>query len=278
LEAWCQRNRRIRYIDKADVPAAQRLVKAIARGGESCKERVLAILSQKIDDYENNPMVWMECFAAQLAGELRLDEAAPLLAAKLREDGGDMLNEDSMYSLTKIGTDAAVDAICDHWPDEPEHFKLYGSSALEHIHTDATVRKCLALFPEEGDWSSRIRLLRAVLTSFATEGIEPARQFILDGGGDLATEVVVAAILTGVSFPEREQWMADEKAEAEDRSERRNKLFSPPTSGAKQKFPFLAGLGDPPAPPILKKEQVGRNDPCPCGSGKKYKKCCMNKK
>src|SRR5262249_37621011 len=23
--------------------------------------------------------------------------------------------------------------------------------------------------------------------------------------------------------------------------------------------------------------KVGRNDPCPCGSGKKYKKCCMNK-
>jgi len=22
--------------------------------------------------------------------------------------------------------------------------------------------------------------------------------------------------------------------------------------------------------------QVGRNDPCPCGSGKKYKKCCLN--
>jgi hypothetical protein len=23
--------------------------------------------------------------------------------------------------------------------------------------------------------------------------------------------------------------------------------------------------------------KVGRNDPCPCGSGKKYKKCCLNK-
>ena len=23
--------------------------------------------------------------------------------------------------------------------------------------------------------------------------------------------------------------------------------------------------------------KVGRNDPCPCGSGKKYKKCCMLK-
>lgn len=28
-------------------------------------------------------------------------------------------------------------------------------------------------------------------------------------------------------------------------------------------------------PVVLKKAQkVGRNDPCPCGSGKKYKKCC----
>lgn len=24
-------------------------------------------------------------------------------------------------------------------------------------------------------------------------------------------------------------------------------------------------------------KKVGRNDPCPCGSGKKYKKCCINK-
>ena len=23
-----------------------------------------------------------------------------------------------------------------------------------------------------------------------------------------------------------------------------------------------------------KYENIGRNDPCPCGSGKKYKKCC----
>jgi preprotein translocase subunit SecA len=26
--------------------------------------------------------------------------------------------------------------------------------------------------------------------------------------------------------------------------------------------------------PVIAKEKVGRNDPCPCGSGKKYKKCC----
>jgi preprotein translocase subunit SecA len=26
--------------------------------------------------------------------------------------------------------------------------------------------------------------------------------------------------------------------------------------------------------PVVKEKKVGRNDPCPCGSGKKYKKCC----
>ncbi len=26
--------------------------------------------------------------------------------------------------------------------------------------------------------------------------------------------------------------------------------------------------------PVRADKKVGRNDPCPCGSGKKYKKCC----
>ncbi len=29
--------------------------------------------------------------------------------------------------------------------------------------------------------------------------------------------------------------------------------------------------------PIVKIKSVGRNEPCPCGSGKKYKKCCIGK-
>ncbi len=32
-----------------------------------------------------------------------------------------------------------------------------------------------------------------------------------------------------------------------------------------------------PIPFLRTERQVGRNDPCPCGSGKKFKKCCMSK-
>lgn len=31
---------------------------------------------------------------------------------------------------------------------------------------------------------------------------------------------------------------------------------------------------DPSRPAVARQQKVGRNDPCPCDSGKKYKKCC----
>jgi preprotein translocase subunit SecA len=35
-----------------------------------------------------------------------------------------------------------------------------------------------------------------------------------------------------------------------------------------------AGAPPPPQPVVRHQPKVGRNEPCPCGSGKKYKKCC----
>lgn len=47
---------------------------------------------------------------------------------------------------------------------------------------------------------------------------------------------------------------------------------------AKQKAASVASVGGEAIKkrPVVKKaaEKIGRNDPCPCGSGKKYKKCC----
>ena len=40
--------------------------------------------------------------------------------------------------------------------------------------------------------------------------------------------------------------------------------------------PLLEEKESPRRPPVRSSPKVGRNDPCPCGSGKKYKKCCLN--
>lgn len=39
---------------------------------------------------------------------------------------------------------------------------------------------------------------------------------------------------------------------------------------------YEAALSEPriETQPLVRSEKIGRNDPCPCGSGKKYKKCC----
>jgi SEC-C motif-containing protein len=36
---------------------------------------------------------------------------------------------------------------------------------------------------------------------------------------------------------------------------------------------YVDGIMNP-RPPQRTADKVGRNDPCPCGSGKKFKKCC----
>jgi len=37
---------------------------------------------------------------------------------------------------------------------------------------------------------------------------------------------------------------------------------------------FVGGEASAPQKPKIAQSKAGRNDPCPCGSGKKYKKCC----
>lgn len=44
---------------------------------------------------------------------------------------------------------------------------------------------------------------------------------------------------------------------------------------AEDKWYFYDGEPVPPETFVRSEPKVGRNDPCPCGSGKKYKKCCM---
>jgi hypothetical protein len=55
--------------------------------------------------------------------------------------------------------------------------------------------------------------------------------------------------------------------------------FSPQAREDRERAAFrreLAALRyDPPAPVVNPRGKVGRNDPCPCGSGKKFKKCCL---
>lgn len=77
----------------------------------------------------------------------------------------------------------------------------------------------------------------------------------------------------------QERWKGKEEARAARQRDQRAKddsgllLKSPASPGGRRQGGV--GHGTPPFPaPRAAASKVGRNDPCPCGSGKKYKKCC----
>ena len=286
LERFCEEEKEKHFINDVDLGHASRLVEAIARDGTRA-DQVLAILSQKIENYENNPMLWMEPLAARLAGELRLEAALPLLIAKLHEDVGDLLNEECMRAFVKIGTDAAVEAICRDFAAAAWSYRLYASAAMENIRSDTVVPRSLDLLGQEDDSTVKMNLLHAMLNSFSSDGIEPAREAVNRRILEPRRRLVAVATLMGIGFPELDPWMAEETKAAKARKSRYHEMIlgAPRSQPQPQPQPkpkpkpraYTDALAPKPQLPIAGQKRVGRNDPCSCGSGKKYKKCCMNK-
>jgi len=127
-------------------------------------------------------------------------------------------------------------------------------------------------------------LVCAVADLPTPELLEEVRQAYADG---LADETVadLEGIERDMAAPkpwrrDRQHLIADAIAEMEGWAS-----FHPEDSGPKT-LPRLEAPVPPPATPapspssyvaptpLVRGPKIGRNDPCPCGSGKKYKKCC----
>ena len=290
LVEFCETNKDQPSIEEFDLPLTFRLAEGVARS-HACANEVLAVLSQNLDDYANTAAEWLEPLAGRIAGQMRLGAAVPLLIAKLRDDSGDLMNEACEDAFVRIGTDEAVEAICRDFPAAPWHYRLYASGSLSHIHSDFVVRRCMELLEQEKDGSIRDNLAHAVIANFSPEGIEPARQITLGGSNEVRRTLVGVATLLGVDFPELAKWREVEEQQA---ARRKTDFASMTEGGLLEVMRKLAGkdaelpddevldtplLDDPiePPAPIVRGKKIGRNEPCPCGSGKKYKKCCLGK-
>ena len=243
-------------------------------------------------------MIWMEPLVVRLAGEAHLDSTVPLLVTKLAEDGGDLLNDECAEALTRIGTSMVLEAVSEAYPESPRHFRLYATEPLENIRSDLAVEKCLHLLRQEKEPGIRANLAYALLSHFALEGVEETRKLLMGRELDfenrgLRNYLVETCTITGERFPEYDEWRTAEKIEKEEHQKRVKELENDPAGLLRFAFEKLAGKTSPAAikqePPVSRqphlippvktgyKQRVGRNEPCPCGSGKKFKKCCIHK-
>jgi uncharacterized protein len=88
----------------------------------------------------------------------------------------------------------------------------------------------------------------------------------LDMINELTVPIAVLARL-GDDDPELQELLDDQQKIAE--------LTDAIAESAAAIYDYSRSIADePPQPYQRQAAKVGRNDPCPCGSGKKYKKCC----
>jgi hypothetical protein len=245
---------------------AEEIAEALARDASQA-ERMMELLKQEVDPETESALIWLEIFLVQMAGDMRYEPAIPLIIKKFLIDG-EILNEACDKALTKIGTDAVIRAVRDTYPQAPNYFRLYTAGIFGDIHSDLAVSAGLELLPLELDPDLRPWLATALVDQFSTEAIDAARTVLLEDPDsyDLKSSLVVACKLMAYDVPELEQW---ERELAEPKR---------PLAGKELPIRVFEDVDDESdASPTPIKVKTGRNDACPCGSGKKFKKCCLNK-
>lgn len=267
LEAICEAGKSLTYPDEIPYAEAEDIAEALARD-VSQADRMMELLKREFAPETETALTWLEIFLVQMAGEMRYEPAVPLLIQKFLVDG-EILNEECDKALTKIGTDGVVQAVRDAYPQAPDYFRLYSSGLFGDIHSDLAVSAGLELLSLELDPDQRTWLANALVDQFSTEAIDAARKVVLEEAQDsydLKSSLVTACKLMDYDVPELKQW---EKELAEPR---RGFFGRELPSETFDDFEDDSDLSSLPTP-----MKIGRNDPCPCGSGKKFKKCCINK-
>jgi hypothetical protein len=262
-------------------------------GGDAVGGRALAILNdpaRRDTDAED--------LAVDLLGRVRHRPALGRLLERFAEADdtttSDFLLEAMQDALPRFGADA-VGPIEAAFTTASPSYRIYAAEALGRVKHPSSEAALLRLVKEPGAddaWDevahSLMKLISAEAMPALYEEIVVAQNF----SGmvyDLERELVASALMVGYEFPElgamREEALARDVEDAQARA-------GGELGGAYRDvddweddepgYPALPERLDdqyPAATLPIKNEapKVGRNDPCPCGSGKKYKKCCLGK-
>ncbi len=155
------------------------------------------------------------------------------------DDEGGPLVDQVLIDLTDLGSLAGLDEsrrLIAEYPDDPELKDLRESLLATSLMTGITL-------PEEVDWR---------------KGVEAERRRI------------AASLRSAAPMLRRLQELmkTTEKSRSIDKDESEEMGWLNPSYDPDRP-------SDEPTRPIRNESaKIGRNDPCPCGSGKKYKKCC----
>ena len=309
LEEHCRRAATFETFKEANIPEATRLLEPLLKAGDRFVPRILEVLRRPQPEANSqHPDEWLIGLMIILAGQLRLEEAVSLIWDRWEADW-DWYNEEVMYSLTRIGTPSVVQLARERYPKSEWSVRNYAHNLFENIRCEESIAALEELIPGEDDEFLRGQLGIAAAAQFDDRAAEIALRLWNenpeDGERRTIQEYLVAfSHLSEWKLPEREQWeqeilAADDRLRSglPDSGEFLQRLMKAMASGLEGEDLFGPSLKEPagylndldreilddkiplyvPAgTPLRQASRTGRNDPCPCGSGKKFKKCCLN--
>lgn len=257
---------------------------------------------QALKDYADHRSDWADPVAAPIwyafaaEGHLCEELIDPIIGfyTSDHENATDWINEQGQYLIGKLAqkypdsTVQRVLAALESLPDDDDHGSLYFLfDVFDFCDIETYKGRLLALLERDGAYwhdmlattishlqiQEALPILKEQLRRFKERS--PEKQF-RDNGHRIEIEEAIKELEAGeelypdVSAPlclQRSTTWREELADAEEHFYESAPLpevsLDPDWRETYQQ-------------PIVKTDKTGRNDPCPCGSGKKYKKCCMN--
>ncbi len=223
---------------------------------------------------------WLEIWLIDLAGLRRMPQAMHPLVEKLQTDT-DYLRERTVDAIVRTGDFRAIDLIDRTFAGDRWDVKLYSTGVPIRFKCARSEEFFLHHLDHEEDATIRTLLCEGLCKQFSKRGVDVVRKEIYSGydRGMLSLEEMLVDVATVLDIPSVEfaLWRLERRAEDERQAKRREQLresmFLHP--GKAKDAEISTAEPEEKSRPIRRNEnQAGRNDPCPCGSGKKYKKCC----
>jgi hypothetical protein len=269
--------------EKVDLDTASLLTEALRLHGDFAIPRAMGMLGDSTAPY------FARLWSIELLGRFMHAPAIPAMLEAHRTDPGDFIRETVARCLGRMPAEQAVPLIEAAFPSERNEFdRMSLASALGRVKDPLSEAALLRLMPGETNISAFTGLCTALCDLFTTDGLESLRQAVIEDRYDpsidnIAERLVLLCDVTGFAPPELAAWKDLTGRQAEDRRKRRQYFASilnraSRSSKGNHRNSPLPDFDEMPSEPVLpirrESAKIGRNDPCPCGSGKKYKKCC----
>jgi hypothetical protein len=267
---------------KANFEHALRLIEALTRHPQSAGWAISALNAPDDETF-------LDMYSAELLGQLRHTPAAEMLAEEFLADSGDMMTETLTDALIRIGGTKVVQMMFDRFSKMGFGLRLYATDIIAGAKLPQSENALLTLLDRTTSQTLKTKIATGLCELAATEtrALEKLRETINSGDWDITltdldADVLALFIMTGQWVPEMEQWRmaaSNEAGRTQARMQAHRQMMrgkSQPAEAGEAEFAPTPGGGIATDTKTYRREtpKVGRNDPCICGSGKKYKKCC----